>query len=646
MPTRRLNIRDYATSKTNLWDSAFRLAKEHAVNLQREYPEVGAGFEIHFPNDCKTYQFEDPLIIDQPNLGLLGDGPVLSRIKVAKNPAVVVGLRNSEIGHGAEIIRLTRGHRPPRDGVLDGSHGGHAHSTCGDATISFHATAGALGRKHPDGNWLDNWTTIETLTVDLAIEGCPGFWSDAETKPILTIGSMSSTLILVISKGGVPGQVDLFMTDSDGNAGRCSIQIGAMDGLKRLGWTIDLQAASRGVTAWHNRVQIRTGFSGEAFTPRGSGKWAQNHYSLLQIGAGPYTTSDVVIMQRADAEIPNFTVYGLSLSSAAKYQRGSIGSVQMRADGRGVPNDGYCFGSGDYTDRRQFFTLQGNDPDKETPGRLVAGWSNELFRNFYGYFIQKTCSVVQGGQRRNWIEGLGIEGNWLTGGVVLSLFPVLDFAIRRSSLRMGTQLLAQVPSVASYQILVEDVDFEEASDAPIAGFQTVIDANHLRFHQTGRVCIRAVGCKVTAQNVIAYFASPNFERVYAAHGYNYGGAHRLTDWVIDAEGSVTEKEPFLFERNNDLLTTAVVEDVYLGTCAVGKAVFELAGSKIDRLPAEIQARRIDAVNGKHTAIARMADGWEGTMQVFPDYGQVVKDWRSPEELAKDRVLGEHSHGPA
>jgi hypothetical protein len=622
--SRRLNIRDFTPDGTKRWDNAFRTAKQIAIHLQRQNPDVGAGFEIYFPSDVSAYQFDEPLSLDQPNMGLAGDGALLSRIKVAKNPAVIVGLRDSEVGHGGTTVRLTHEHRPPRNDVLDGSHGGDGVATRGDATITFHATPGALGRKHPDGNWLDNWTTIETLTIDLAIQGCPGFWADAETKPILTIGSTNSTLILVISKGGVPGQLDLFMTDSHGNPGRCSIQVDPGDGLKRIGWTIDLRAESRGVTAWLDRRQIRAGFSGEAFGPNGSGKWAQNHYSILQIGAGPLTTSDVIIMQRADAPIPDFTVYGLSLSSAAKYQVGAIGSRQQRADGQPFMNDGYAFGPGDYTDRRQFFTLQGSDPDRNSPGRLVAGWSNELFRQFYGYFVQKTCSVVQGGQRRNWIEGLGIEGNWLTTGPVVALFPVLDFSIRRSNLRMGTQLLSQVPSVASYQIHVEDVDFEEASDSPIAGFQSVIFASNVRFHQTGRICILAVGCKVTADGVNAYMASPNFERAYAAHGYNYGGSHRLTDWMIDAEGSVTDKEPFLFEQNDYLLTTATVEDIYLGTCANGKAIFRLVGSEIGKLPAVIEAKRIDAVNGKHTAIAIADAGWQGCIEVYPDYGQVIE----------------------
>ena len=644
--TRRFSIQEFAPNGVKTWDARFRFAMDKVRTFREHYPVPGAGFEIYFPNSIDEYQFENPLILDEPNVGLVGDGPLLSRIKVGTNPAVIVGLRDTEVGHGQQTIKLTRAHRPPRDEVLDGTHGGHGHATRGDATVTFHATSGALGRKHADGNWLDNWATIETLTIDLAIQGCPGFWADDRCKPILTIGSNSSTLILVISKGGVPGQLDVTFTDSDGNRGYCSIDVEFADGLKRIALTIDLRAESRGAWAWLNRRQVRAGFSGLALSVVGSGKWAQNHYSILQIGAGPLTTSDVIIMAQEQAEIPDFTVYGLSLSASAKYQIGELGAPQRRADGRSAMNDGYAFGSGDYTDRRQFFTLQGNDPDRETPGRLVNGWSNEGFRKFLGYFVQRSCGVVQGGQRRNWIEGLGIEGDWLISGAVLSLFPVLDFRIRNSSLRMGTQLLSQVPSIASYQIRVEGVDFEEASDSPIGGFQSVIYANDLRFHQTGRACMRVVGSKVTATNVMAYMSSPNFERVYAAHAYPYGGAHRLTDWVIDAEGSATTNPPLYFERNEYLLTTAVVEDFYLGTCAEGKPVFELAGSRIDRMPAEIDAKRIDAVTGNHSAIATMADGWQGNMQVFPDHGQVVKDWRWPEELAKDRVLGEHSHGPA
>jgi hypothetical protein len=586
-----VDVRDFGAKPDGLLASAptnsaaFKAAIT-AIDARLDHSRPTRGV-VRVPGGLKPYLIDRPIVIDRPDIWIVGDGPQSVVQCAGVGPTVLVGVRESEPAKGGGVVQLPATARPSRQGKLDGTWGGYGVRTGGDSTVAFAGTPFDLGPVDPALGGMSAWS-VSTLVIDLAIErnADGGAWPGGKVDGILMLGGYNNRPTLAVQKGGGPDTLDVILTDSSGRRGAVSVAVGP-DPVKRVSVQIDLKA--RAVAAWTDRVQVAARVEGDAFGPNGSGVLLANQRDAMILGA---TTADCDGRPPVGApglRLPDWTFWGLSLSGTPKYRADGVGKAQVSLDGR-VANDAYLYGYGDGWHPAACLLGSG---DTKRSTRLVEAYSGtNSARRFYGVQLQVGQCRVLGGMARNGLRDLNLVGPGATAGPTVQLFSLLDFRAERCRVSGGTQAIGTLHGMATYPVSIDDCDLS-ATDSPIFGVWSSIDATRCRFSGVGRSAVRVWASNLTLSDARLVFGQPNTDSIVASYAGLYGGRTSIARLEVDFEGEVCRVAPFVVERNLGLTTSFSAEDVYLGSAARGRPIVRTSSMGNGSRPFWLDLKRID-----------------------------------------------------
>ena len=588
---------------------------------------------IYFPGARYPYRTSRTIPLLAPWIGIKGDGPGASELVCQEGPVVRVGLRETETGLSNSTVALTAEHRPTRVGVMDGTLTGHGHRTMGNATIIFGCCPLTLGPKANDGFGRTAWGTTSQFTVEVALARPDGgVWPSGQTFGIWQFGCYpigtsvgGMPVIFTLKKGTGENQFDLSLTDSGENTGNISVSLPGATGVMRIGFQVDLTAKTAQV--FFNGTQRTAGISGAAFGVGGTGVLFANEIAPFIIGVDTNTATGTVPVFSQTVSIPDFIVYGLSVSTAKRYYNDGVGQPQRRLDARTV-NDDTRFGVSGYLDLSLVFCLVGDDANgltgaAATATREVRAYARDTGSFYQGLFINRDCFILQGG-----VHGQAIRSMTLTGNVnspIVAICATLNFEVRDVSFKTGTVGVYTFPMLANYTNKYKDCFFVNTTEGAFYMFSSLSVLENIAIENAGRCAIRSYMSNVYAKLVEVAHYSTNTDRLIATHGGYYGGTHKYDQVFADFEGGICKRSPFYFEQYPNLETEVTVDTVYLGTAAQNLPLFELRsnpdGSRISRLT----ARGINLAGVPYSYPAKVwGPKWTGSIQLSADNGAGVQ----------------------
>lgn len=584
----QVNVLDHGAKPDGRTDNrvAFALAIGEASNLAKSHPNARA--IVRVPGGRAPYLVSRPIELDSPNVWIVGDGPQTCIINDQCGPAIVVGVRESEPGpSGAEpsTVRLPAESRPSRVGVLDGSIDGKGVRLLGESTVVFHGGPFDLGPVAKQG--FSNWS-VPTLVVDLAIErnADSGRWPEGKVEGVSMLGGYGSKPTFRIQKGGGRETIELLISDSGGNDGTVSVAVGSKP-IKRI--SIQVELATKKAYAWVDRVRVAATASGPAFQALGTGRLMPNVKDAFILGVTPQTADGRPPVASRNAEIPDWTYWGFSVSAYPKYRPDPIGSVQTSATGK-VVNDAFAYGLGD--GGKCVAALYGKE-SAVTNSRYVDAFSGTNgFRVFYGYQIQRSQYLISGGQAGNGIKGLQLVAPSKLMAPTVQLFSLLSFTAEDCLIRGGTQAVGLVPCLATYPIRIRNCRLE-GMDSCISTSWSLLDVIDCDFDRVGRTAVNAWASDLNMVRSKMWFISPHTEHIVASRGGYYGGHTTIRDLVADFEEYPVLVSPFLVSQEQNLMTTFVVQDAYLAMGSKGKPLVKATYAKGLSRPFSVELSRID-----------------------------------------------------
>lgn len=584
-----INVRDYGAIPDGRTDNrlAFSKAIRKAADFAVSHPNARA--TVRVPGGPSPYLVSRPIELDSPNVWIVGDGPQSCIINDQCGPAIVVGVRQWEAGRAGNdpvAVQLPEESRPSRVGVLDGSIDGKGVRLLGQSTVVFHGGPFDLGP--PDGKQgFSNWST-PTLVIDLAIQrnADSGRWPEGKVEGVAMLGGYGGKPTFRIQKGGGRETIELLISDSGGNDGTVSVAVGS-NPIKRVSIQVDL--AARKAYAWVDRIRVAATATGPAFQAAGTGRLMPNAKDAMLLGVTPQTADGRPPVASPNAEIPDWTYWGFSVSAYAKYRPDPIGSVQTSTSGK-VVNDAFAYGLGD--GGKCVATLYGKETGILNSRYVDAFSGTNGFRVFYGYQIQRSQYLVWGGQAGNGIKGLQLVAPSKLMAPTVQLFALLSFTAEDCLIRGGTQAVGLVPCLATYPIRIRNCRLE-GMDTCISTAWSMLDAIDCDFDRIGRTAINAWASDLNLIRAKLWFISPNTEHIVASRGGYYGGHTVIRDMVADFEEYPVLVSPFLVSQEQNLMTTFVVQDAYLAMASKGKPLVKASFAKGLNRPFSIDLSRID-----------------------------------------------------
>lgn len=566
----QVNITDYGAKGDEKTNSSPAFYKAYAA-LKNKMLAKDRDLEgtIFVPSAQLSYIINDPIIIQDNNIKIKGEGKGSRLLNTGFGPSFILGIRSTE-KTSTRLAALDPRYTPPKKLAI----GGNARRLCGDSSLAFHGGSFDLGPMNPDGSF-SRWEGVKLLTVDLAIEDHEAEWRQ---HGIFTLGGYNSTLVFSLNKGGVPNQYDFRFTDKSGNLGSFSF-IGEPK-FNRVSFQLNLETKSLDV--WVNRLKqpIKLNYSG-------SGGLKKNDFDPFLVGCDQNVSDGRVPLANL-VKMPDITIHALTLGTNYKY---ADNPVLSKMDGTPA-DDPYEFG----LDNQCVAQLYGADA---TPSnRLVSAFSGKnRYRIFYGYALQTDQLSLLGGQSGNSFENIQIVHLNPVSPIIHTL-GVLDLDIRGVSFKGGSQNLSAIPATASYYTRINSSDFN-STDYSIVGSWSIIRANDVRFRHVGRGAILTQASDIRFNDSFVAFTSPYTDTIASMFGGLYGGKYSFTDLDIDMEGAVCNIAPFYVEQSPTISTLLDLKRIYLGTSARGiPIVVSKKAIGGDAWPYKINLIDVDTIAGQ------------------------------------------------
>lgn len=556
---------DEKTNCTPAFNRAYAALKAKMVN--------GRDLEgtIYVPSAQLSYLVNDPVIIQDNNIKIKGDGKGSRILNTGFGPTFIYGIRTTEKTVTRQAALDPR-YTPTKTGKLN--LGGNGRRLCGDSSIAFHASPFDLGPMNPDGGF-SRWAGVKILTIDLAIERHETAWRQ---HGILALGGMHSPVVFSLGTGGNPNQYDFLFTDEDGVRGSASFF--GVAGLNKISLQVNLEDKS--IQAWVNGVKKPC-----ALNFKGTKGFKKNDFDLFLIGCDNNTSDGRIPLGSINIKMPDFSIYALTISDRLKYANLD---TQSKLDGSPV-DDNSQFGF----DGQCVAQLYGNDTVSSS--RLVSAFTGKnRYRIFYGYAMQVDQLSLLGGQSGNTLEDLQLSTLVPISPIVHSL-GVLDLTVNRVSFAGGSQNLSAIPSMASYYTRINSSDFS-STDYAIVGSWSIIRARDIRFRHVGRGALLLQASDVRLSDSFVAFTSPYTETFASMYAGLYGGKYSYEDLDIDMEGPAMLVAPFYIEQSPNISTLLDLNRNYLGTSALAKPI--VVSKKAidgDRWPYKINLKDVDSIAG-------------------------------------------------
>lgn len=525
----RLNVQDFGAKGDEVTDCtvAFQRAYIAARNLTDIDRKIQA--TVYIPSAKKAYLIQRPIVVEDSFVRFQGDGMGSRVLNTGFGPAFLIGLRTAE-RTSTRVAALDPRYYPSRTIVGLSGQGVRLNK---DSSIGFYGTPFDLGPRKQDGGFT-RWQGNKQLTVELIFESKEQTWRQ---HGILSLGGLNTPPTIYLGKGGVENQFDFAYTDLEGRTVRFDFK--GIPGINRFVIQLNLEGGTG--TIFHNDEKK------EIVIPQSAGL-AGNDRSTFLIGADGNTSDGRISLASPGRTMPDFVLYGLKISDRIRYPSHSIPSY---ADIGGF--DGSCVAQ-----------LYGS-----TTGRLVSAFSGtNQYRIFYGYHVQVDQMSLLGGQQGNTLEDFQVV-NANSTSATIQTFGLLDFKMRGMWISGGSQGLSTFPATATYFINLEDCDIQ-APDYSIVTSWAIVRARDIRFRNVGRGAISAEASDFRLNQSVVTFTSPYTDTIYSGLGGLYGGRHRITDLLIDMEGPSCRLAPFYIEQSPGIRSSLYLEDIYLGTAAVGK----------------------------------------------------------------------------
>lgn len=586
---------------------------------------------IYFPGGESFYATNEPLLLDEPFISIVGDEGQTDIRNGGYGPVVVVGIRAIDDPNGTPI-KLTSANWPSRTGKLDGTLGGYGvRLVNGASSIIFHGTPFNYGIPATNASHgMGNWENIRELTFSIAMEkadGSTGF-TGSNVEGIIIFGGIDSDPIFRFQKGGVAGQFDLYFTDSGGNAGSVGVATTPAAGVLKL--DIQISLITKTAQAWENGVQVATNPQGAAFGGGGTGYWKRSDRDAFIIGCDTQTTDGRVPMQQPSLVTNDIAIYGLVLDSALRYENRGVGQTQRRLDNNTAPDDAYRYGGygpssliGRLWDG--FPALDPSNPnyDADNPYtcRLVGVFQPSSFKLGYGYFCQNALMNATGGQEGNSIVGCKLRQVDDRLGPIVHIGPVLRFTIENCYIQNGCDGVSQIPSVASYPVRVRNTQIS-AKRYPFDFSFTVAELNGIDIHNSGRVAVMSWASNVKTQDVIVYGLNEWCDYLIYADNGPYGMVSNHKNWFVDAEGLTgCRLGAFRFEQQDSLTTSVIMDDMDVQGASNSVPGFYLIGASGTPKQARIRAQMVKFSDAQQSAAAIVTgEDWYGTIEIVPTNG--------------------------
>jgi hypothetical protein len=568
-----------------------------------------------------TYQVSDSLQVTRDNMVLRGDGWNTQIVSPGwlQHDVLRVGVPGAPPGVS---------HRPDLWGILDATAvGGQAARwgwrTQGDSHIQIEASplqgGGCVG--HPYG---DAWGSTSQVTVDVCLGGLfpPGSallgLGVTEYRPspwVLAVGSLAGEWYL---------DYRLSDTPRGWNTGRRRLKIPVpRTPVVRVSLQWDFVAGVLAV--WVNRVLVAR----DQF-PLGL-RFVLNDYDPFMVG--------IQDVRRGGAIPADISLYGLRVGYACRYVVANIGDPQRRLDGMLLTDGSSYFG---YEDSRRVANLGltdhpgvGNrvtiEHGEAAPGGRATG------SGVFGVVSPRDINVSGCSIRDLALQG----GGWW--GRALCLGEVYDCKVTNVKATGGYHGIGSYAMGASYYVDVDSCTLQ-GSDAAYYGFMQLIQGRAITVPASGRTAVRLVGCTGDWHGVRVLGAIGNQESAYRAHGYGYGGNHRVVHLLVDYEGMGFADAPIVVDAHPYVPSTSLVlRDILLGTVGTGVplvVLHDVGREGPDYHKCFFDAENIQTWSNDYGSVVRV-DGplWRGRVRgVAPRNTGVSRVDGGPASVTVDGVL--------
>ena len=629
--TMRVNVQDYGAIADN-GTTDCSIAFEAAYTALSAYLNANNGLrgEIYWPGATQPYTISRPMMITDPYVWIVGDGPSSRIENRTGGPCVLFGIRETETIAGPATLALDSSYRPDIFGKLDtsvatGTGQRWGLRTKNDATVIFSHCPLDLGVPDAENFSLDGWGTISKLTIEFAVEpGTGSTWPGGGSGGFWMLGGYDDTKsICSLIRGGGTNQFDLQITDSAGLNGFATIQNVSGSGTQKLCWQIDLSGSTPTCIGFADGVQTSVNLTGALWSASGARTFWTNDYSPFIIGANTSVSdnrapSNVV----AGSTGMDCNIYGLQFYKGTPYANDGVGQAQRRSDS-GTLNDNYRFGQGGKTDNLILFQLYRTDsPITDPTKRRVTAYSGTSGGFILGWMMQCGMYSTQGGIIGNGLQDLQLVGRGNKFQSVVEVGAVLDLVIKRCVISNGTYAIANLNILANYSNAIEDCDLSGSQGCVYLAW-TDTRIKNCKFSNMGRCAVRAWASNSYLDDCRGAQFNSNADYCYKVHQGAYGSITEIRRYLVDAEGGSCNIATLGFEHFPDQPTSVVVDGIYIGSTADGKSIIELLGKTSPTTVAKIDAKRIfpaSATVGWTYAARITKTSWTGSIQINSSSG--------------------------
>lgn len=621
------DIRDYGGRADNgTTDNSVAVAAAiTAMRLIRDEATQARAY-IFFPSAPGIYGINNPIILEDPYVWLIGEGPGTRLQQLGAGSAIVVGIRTTEPISGGTLA-LDSTYKPDLFGKLDTSCVGSAGVAYGwrtnkNSSILFAASPFSHGPKDAANYGLAAWSNVNKLTIEWNAEYLGGGtkFPGGFVGGIYMIGGLGSKTVHAVRSGGSAGEWDLEITDAAGLVGTATMTDSVTTGPQRGAFFIDL--TNRTCVGYLNGKQVAVTTSGALWSGSGSTTFWRNERDACLIG---------VTTQVADGRAPvsvfggqtemDVGIYGFQFFIGNNpYTTPGTGGTQARTDA-GTVNDNFRYGVTNTTAKPSTGIVANlywpSNPQNNS--RLVPSYCGATAALTHGYFIQMAMYSQKGG-----LEGCGLKDMRITGrggqvAPTVAIGPILDFRVEGCTIDGGTQALGTLHMLANYPQDVRDCSLT-GTDCGWFGAWTELKGNGIKFLNSGRAPIIAWASNASVEDVNVAHANDNCQAIVMSLGGLYGGDHSYRHWTVDFEGQHCSVAPFVFDQFS-VQHHYIVDDVYLGSAGDTVPVFLLRTLAGGTNTCDIRATMINAVSTAFShSLVLDGSGFVGTVQVRPTGG--------------------------
>ena len=536
--TRWLDIRDFGALTGSANSAATRVAIQKAIDsCNPVLPGNGghAKFVVFVPTG--DWYVDRPLMVDFPNIELVGEGPgsflgtsgTLESVVYFGIPRTYSGTALTA-GNFVDLFGKLDATVAPATGVKYGyALGTHTH-------LAFPASPFSHGRMPFGSGAGDYYKLINQLVVEWAmdVQGGP-----LPYGPLLGLADSNNNAMPWMAYVDQTGHVVFQFATVDGSQyGLNRVALFAIPaGTGTIHFCVQVDLIGGTITAYAGhpgaRVQVAVNLAGIGAGWGPGLSFQPNPYAAFLVGAlGPANSSSVPWVTPLAGAPYNRTFLGLRVSTALRYASNGVGTPQARIDASAI------------NDLNTYFSLDAAGmailPMVDTQTDVIAsrrvswyqvggsGYSVGSGLWLDDYHSSNFISIIGNGVRNLTIQAGGAYG------YAVGLGFVLDFAFEDASAEGGTYGLADWTFGANYVVKLGGRSKLGARDiAFFTDFATVKQSGTLDIDTWDRCAIRAVaGTDMDLDHLYVY--TPGVSAEYVVHVSNY---LKVAHLAFDFEGS-------------------------------------------------------------------------------------------------------------